>query len=59
MNRRVLLSIVLALAGLVSFAVNLWVYSLTQRPTQFLFMFVGLFIAVAGLINVRRYWLRH
>ena len=58
MNRRVVWSLVLTLAGLVSFATNLWVYSLTHQTTQFLFMFVGAFIAVAGLINVRRYWMR-
>jgi hypothetical protein len=58
MNRRVMWSLALVLAGLVSFATNLWVYSLTHHTTQFLFMFVGVFIAVAGLINVRRYWQR-
>jgi hypothetical protein len=58
MNQRVVLSIILMLAGLVSLVVNLWVYSLTQHSTQFLFMFVGAFIAVAGVINARRYWTR-
>ncbi len=58
MNRRVAFSLILTFAGLVSFITNVWVYSLTRQPTQFLLMFVGAFIAVAGLINARRYWLR-
>lgn len=54
MNRRMLPYIVLIILGAGSAAINLWLYLLERETQPLLFVGVGLLIAFAGVLSIRR-----